>query len=120
MSVFRYLLTTLMIAVISGCGSVQEPDTATGTEAEPTTTEPTPKPAVQDCDWSRKRGIAELMEIRNGIGLFHFHPNGIPVTQGIDPDWAVGDEFKAILETPEPEDCAENRLTEIRPLAPAD
>ena len=118
MSVFRCLLMTLMVAAISGCGAFPEPDSETETEMEPATAEPIEAPA--DCEWSRERGIAELMDIRNGVGLFHFHPDSIPVTQGVDPGWAVGDEFKAILERPEPPDCAESRLTEIRPLAPTD
>ena len=117
MSVSRFLLMTLIIATISGCGSFPEPDTAAGEQQQTTADR---ESTTEKCDWTRKRGIAELMEIRNGTGLFHFHPDSIPVTQGIDPDWTVGDEFKAILETPEPPDCAENRLTEIQPLAPTD
>lgn len=120
MSISRFLLMTLIIVAIGGCGSFPEPDPETdaGTHSEPVTAEP--EPTTEDCNWSQKRGIAELMEVRNGTGLFHFHPDSIPVTQGIDPDWSVGDEFKAILETPEPTGCADKRLTRIRPLAPTD
>jgi len=102
MSLSRLLLITFMTAAIGGCGSFPEPqpETDAGTHSEPATAEP--KPTTEGCNWSQERGIAELMEVRNGTGLFHFHPNSIPVTQGIDPDWAVGDEFKAILETPTP------------------
>ena len=115
MSVFRCILMAFIVIAISACGAFPEPDHSTEAESgvEPVDT-------ATGCEWSRARGIAELMEIRNGVGLFHFHPNSIPVTQGVDPDWAVGDEFKAILETPAESGCAPRRLLELKPLAPTD
>lgn len=116
MRVARHLAMVLLIATLAGCGSFQKPQAPDKTLDEPSKA----SPQTADCDWTQQRGIAELVEINESEGRFLFHPDGISVTRSVHKDWAEGDEFKAILERAEPPDCAEERLIELKPLAPTD
>lgn len=121
MRMARHLTMALLIATLGGCGSVQEPPPAEESHGETEQSEPQQtSPSTEDCDWTQQRGIAELTEVTEGEGTFLFHPDGISVTRPVQEDWAVGDEFKAILASPEQPDCAQHRLIELKPLAPSD
>lgn len=110
------LAMVLLATALGGCGSLPEPTQPEKSQGEP----PEETQEETECEWKQQRGIAELVEVEGDEGRFLFHPDGIAVSRSINDDWAAGDEFKAILETPEPADCADPRLIELRPLAPTD
>ena len=111
MSVFSFLccsFITLMIAAISGCGSLQEPDTAKNQQ-----------PAMENCNWTRQRGIAELLRSDGNTAHFTFFPGDVQFqAPAKGREWQPGDEFKVLLAIPDSPDCAAPRAVTLEPLEP--
>lgn len=102
------LLLVTMALFVSGCSLFQ----------------PTPPPNDSDntgsnCHWEEQRGIAELLRFDENDALMAFFPGDIRFRVPADNrDWKVGDEFKVVLVTAKPTDCAPPQVETIKPLKP--
>ena len=104
------LLATLIL-LLAGCSLVQ-PEKETASEPETDT-------ADTDCEWTTKRGVAELVGFEDNTAAMDFFPGEIRFhTEVADRNWTPGDEFKVLLETPDHPECGEPRVVELSPLGP--
>ncbi|XOZ32263.1 hypothetical protein ACMDCT_08580 [Halomonadaceae bacterium KBTZ08] len=104
----RPLLLLVLMTLLAGC-SVFQPNSNTNPGAENN----------PDCEWTPVRGIAELVRFEDNTALMDFFPGGIRFqTDASDHDWTPGDEFKVLLETPDPPECGAPRVRKLSPLEP--
>ncbi|WP_077530201.1 hypothetical protein [Vreelandella utahensis] len=108
----QVLLLAILILPMAGCSLVQ-PENEPPTEAE----------ADVDCEWTAVRGVAELIETvpDSERARFRFYPGDTEFSASMaDSQARKGDEFKVVLEIPDPISCGDPRVQEMQPLEPTD
>jgi len=111
----QVLLLTTLILLLAGCSLVQ-PEKKTPSEPEADT-------AGIECEWAAVRGVAELIETMpdSNRSRFRFYPGDTEFSASTaDRQVQKGDEFKVVLEIPDPISCGDPRVQEMQPLEPTD
>ena len=109
------LLTPVLLILLAGCSALEFAQKVPERDDE---IETAPADETRQCDWREVRGVAELIAVRNSEGTFLFYPGEQKIRTQVEEGWEEGQEFTAILQQPEPEDCANPKLRIVKPLAP--